>query len=189
MQRPPGNLPGFLPAGLGVMVTARVPGGLCGQRMMKPSGVCGSSGGPVFNHEHCLPLFQHWQIPLSRRFRSIKLWFVIRSFGVKNLQAHVRHVCSGQMWAEPGLSLWPSGEEGWFLLCRPALGACDVWLRCLGLFLNSGELIIQGGHLFVSQTITEQNVTPRAVWCLCCPFECLTIPSATMSTGGGVGMA
>ncbi|XP_004639064.1 histidine decarboxylase [Octodon degus] len=35
--------------------------------------------------------FMHWQIPLSRRFRSIKLWFVIRSFGVKNLQAHVRH--------------------------------------------------------------------------------------------------
>uniref|UniRef100_A0A8C3XLR9 Histidine decarboxylase n=1 Tax=Chelydra serpentina TaxID=8475 RepID=A0A8C3XLR9_CHESE len=24
---------------------------------------------------------QHWQIPLSRRFRSLKLWFVIRSFG------------------------------------------------------------------------------------------------------------
>ncbi|KAM9645824.1 histidine decarboxylase [Trichechus inunguis] len=35
--------------------------------------------------------FMHWQIPLSRRFRSIKLWFVIRSFGVKSLQAHVRH--------------------------------------------------------------------------------------------------
>ncbi|XP_055991381.1 histidine decarboxylase [Sorex fumeus] len=35
--------------------------------------------------------FMHWQIPLSRRFRSIKLWFVIRSFGVKNLQAHIRH--------------------------------------------------------------------------------------------------
>uniref|UniRef100_UPI00026E0F6F Histidine decarboxylase n=1 Tax=Homo sapiens TaxID=9606 RepID=UPI00026E0F6F len=35
--------------------------------------------------------FMHWQIPLSRRFRSVKLWFVIRSFGVKNLQAHVRH--------------------------------------------------------------------------------------------------
>ncbi|XP_009468540.1 PREDICTED: histidine decarboxylase-like [Nipponia nippon] len=34
---------------------------------------------------------KHWQIPLSRRFRSLKLWFVIRSFGVKKLQAHVRH--------------------------------------------------------------------------------------------------
>ncbi|NXA64829.1 DCHS decarboxylase, partial [Mohoua ochrocephala] len=35
--------------------------------------------------------FMHWQIPLSRRFRSLKLWFVLRSFGVKKLQAHVRH--------------------------------------------------------------------------------------------------
>ncbi|KAL4613306.1 histidine decarboxylase [Arapaima gigas] len=35
--------------------------------------------------------YMHWQIPLSRRFRSLKLWFVMRSFGVKNLQAHIRH--------------------------------------------------------------------------------------------------
>ncbi|CAB1338936.1 unnamed protein product [Coregonus sp. 'balchen'] len=33
----------------------------------------------------------HWQIPLSRRFRSLKLWFVMRSFGLKNLQGHIRH--------------------------------------------------------------------------------------------------
>ncbi|XP_056268781.1 histidine decarboxylase [Pseudoliparis swirei] len=35
--------------------------------------------------------FMHWQIPLSRRFRSLKLWFVMRSFGLKKLQAHIRH--------------------------------------------------------------------------------------------------
>ncbi|XP_077450825.1 histidine decarboxylase [Stigmatopora argus] len=35
--------------------------------------------------------FMHWQIPLSRRFRSLKLWFVMRSFGLKNLQGHIRH--------------------------------------------------------------------------------------------------
>uniref|UniRef100_A0A8D3ATF4 Histidine decarboxylase n=1 Tax=Scophthalmus maximus TaxID=52904 RepID=A0A8D3ATF4_SCOMX len=33
----------------------------------------------------------HWQIPLSRRFRSLKLWFVMRTFGLKNLQAHITH--------------------------------------------------------------------------------------------------
>uniref|UniRef100_A0AAQ6IQW8 Histidine decarboxylase n=1 Tax=Anabas testudineus TaxID=64144 RepID=A0AAQ6IQW8_ANATE len=36
--------------------------------------------------------FMHWQIPLSRRFRSLKLWFAMRSFGLKNLQAHIRNV-------------------------------------------------------------------------------------------------
>ncbi|AWP01346.1 putative histidine decarboxylase [Scophthalmus maximus] len=35
--------------------------------------------------------FMHWQIPLSRRFRSLKLWFVMRTFGLKNLQAHITH--------------------------------------------------------------------------------------------------
>ncbi|XP_013401543.1 histidine decarboxylase-like [Lingula anatina] len=34
--------------------------------------------------------YMHWQIALSRRFRALKLWFVIRSFGVKGLQQHVR---------------------------------------------------------------------------------------------------
>uniref|UniRef100_A0AAZ3SIS7 Histidine decarboxylase n=1 Tax=Oncorhynchus tshawytscha TaxID=74940 RepID=A0AAZ3SIS7_ONCTS len=38
--------------------------------------------------------FMHWQIPLSRRFRSLKLWFVMRCFGLKNLQGHIRHVCN-----------------------------------------------------------------------------------------------
>ncbi|OQV26042.1 Histidine decarboxylase [Hypsibius exemplaris] len=35
--------------------------------------------------------YMHWQIPLSRRFRALKLWFVLRSFGVKGLQNHIRH--------------------------------------------------------------------------------------------------
>ncbi|KAH9509696.1 hypothetical protein Btru_044269 [Bulinus truncatus] len=34
--------------------------------------------------------YMHWQIALSRRFRSLKLWFVLRCFGVEGLQAHIR---------------------------------------------------------------------------------------------------
>ena len=34
--------------------------------------------------------YRDWQIPLGRRFRALKLWFVIRHYGVKGLQAHVR---------------------------------------------------------------------------------------------------
>ena len=37
--------------------------------------------------------FQHWGIPLSRRFRSLKLWFVIRSYGITGLQAYIREHC------------------------------------------------------------------------------------------------
>jgi len=31
-----------------------------------------------------------WQIPLSRRFRALKVWFVLRSYGIKGLQRHIR---------------------------------------------------------------------------------------------------
>jgi aromatic-L-amino-acid decarboxylase len=34
--------------------------------------------------------YRDWQIPLGRRFRSLKIWFVLRTYGVKGLQAHVR---------------------------------------------------------------------------------------------------
>lgn len=34
--------------------------------------------------------FRDWGVPLGRRFRSLKLWFVIRSFGVNGLQEKIR---------------------------------------------------------------------------------------------------
>lgn len=35
--------------------------------------------------------YMHWQIPLSRRFRALKFWFVLRSFGIQGLQRHIRN--------------------------------------------------------------------------------------------------
>ncbi|MGH9487661.1 MAG: pyridoxal-dependent decarboxylase [Terriglobales bacterium] len=35
--------------------------------------------------------YRDWQIPLGRRFRALKLWFVIRHYGLEGLQAAVRH--------------------------------------------------------------------------------------------------
>jgi aromatic-L-amino-acid/L-tryptophan decarboxylase len=34
--------------------------------------------------------YRDWQIPLGRRFRALKLWFVIRHYGVEGLRGHVR---------------------------------------------------------------------------------------------------
>ncbi|XP_077985070.1 aromatic-L-amino-acid decarboxylase-like [Glandiceps talaboti] len=34
--------------------------------------------------------FRHWQISLGRRFRSLKVWFVVRLFGVKQLQDTIK---------------------------------------------------------------------------------------------------
>ncbi len=37
--------------------------------------------------------YRDWGIQLGRRFRALKLWFVIRSYGVEGLQAFVREHC------------------------------------------------------------------------------------------------
>ncbi|XP_013088909.1 aromatic-L-amino-acid decarboxylase-like isoform X2 [Biomphalaria glabrata] len=42
------------------------------------------------NQGHAMPDYRHWQIPLGRRFRSLKLWFVLRSYGVSGLQKQIR---------------------------------------------------------------------------------------------------
>jgi len=34
--------------------------------------------------------YRDWQIPLGRRFRALKLWFVIRHYGVEGLRAYIR---------------------------------------------------------------------------------------------------
>jgi len=45
--------------------------------------------------------YRDWHIQLGRRFRSLKLWFVIRHYGVEGLQHHVReHVRLAQQFAD-----------------------------------------------------------------------------------------
>jgi len=45
--------------------------------------------------------YRDWQIPLGRRFRALKLWFVLRTYGVEGIQRVVReHVGLTQMFAE-----------------------------------------------------------------------------------------
>jgi aromatic-L-amino-acid decarboxylase len=41
-------------------------------------------------HQGEIPDYRHWHIPLGRRFRSLKLWFVMRLYGVEGLQQHIR---------------------------------------------------------------------------------------------------
>ncbi|MCS5614932.1 MAG: pyridoxal-dependent decarboxylase, partial [Candidatus Marinimicrobia bacterium] len=45
--------------------------------------------------------YRDWQIPLGRRFRSLKLWSVIRYYGIKGMQAHIRqHIESAKALTE-----------------------------------------------------------------------------------------
>lgn len=53
-----------------------------------------SNAGAVFD-------YRDWHIPLGRRFRALKLWFVIRHYGVEGLQHHIRqHVDMAQQFKQ-----------------------------------------------------------------------------------------
>ena len=59
--------------------------------------------------------YRDWQIPLGRRFRALKLWFVLRHYGVEGLQHHIRqHVALAQQFAR-----WVRADER-FELAAPA---------------------------------------------------------------------
>lgn len=45
--------------------------------------------------------YRDWQVPLGRRFRALKLWFVLRHYGAEGLQFHIRrHVELAERFAE-----------------------------------------------------------------------------------------
>lgn len=65
--------------------------------------------------------FRDWGIQLGRRFRALKLWFVIRSYGITGLQALVRrhvalaHELAGWIEASPAFELMAPAPLG--LVC------------------------------------------------------------------------
>jgi aromatic-L-amino-acid/L-tryptophan decarboxylase len=61
--------------------------------------------------------YRDWHVQLGRRFRSLKLWFVIRHYGVEGLQFHVRnHVELAQKFAG-----WVEESREFELVLNPPL--------------------------------------------------------------------
>ena len=59
--------------------------------------------------------YRDWHIQLGRRFRSLKLWFVIRHYGVEGLQFHVRrHISLAREFAQ-----WVRESEDFELAVEP----------------------------------------------------------------------
>ncbi len=70
--------------------------------------------------------YSEWTIPLGRRFRALKLWFLIRSYGLEGLQARIRnHV----VWAEE-LADKIAAMEGFEITTDPILSLFSF--RCPG---------------------------------------------------------
>jgi len=56
--------------------------------------------------------YRDWGIPLGRRFRALKLWFLIREQGVRGLQARLRRDLDNARWLESQVAAAP----GWRVL-------------------------------------------------------------------------
>uniref|UniRef100_A0A3B5KQW8 Histidine decarboxylase n=1 Tax=Xiphophorus couchianus TaxID=32473 RepID=A0A3B5KQW8_9TELE len=110
--------------------------------------------------------FMHWQIPLSRRFRSLKLWFVMRSFGLKNLQAHVRHgiemakLLESHIRSDPNFEVPAERHLGLVVFClkvckhdtkqeRCAKRKCIFCMRQHARWLITGEMHERPNHTLV----------------------------------------
>ena len=52
--------------------------------------------------------YRDWGIPLGRRFRSLKLWFLIREQGVHGLQARLRRDLENAQWLKAQVELTPN---------------------------------------------------------------------------------
>ncbi|MCB0206558.1 MAG: aspartate aminotransferase family protein, partial [Anaerolineae bacterium] len=102
--------------------------------------------------------YRDWHVQLGRRFRSLKLWFVIRHYGVEGLQYHVRrHVELAQQfagWVETDPDFELAAPAPLNLVCfRHKAG--DDFNRALMDRLN------QSGELYLSHTVLSGQYTLR----------------------------
>ncbi|HEX3321265.1 MAG TPA: pyridoxal-dependent decarboxylase [Terriglobales bacterium] len=118
--------------------------------------------------------YRDWQIPLGRRFRSLKLWFVIRHYGVEGLQHHVReHVRLAQdfkKWVEADARFEVVAPAPLNLVCFRVKGDDEANQQLMDRLNRSGDLYLTHTkldgrltlRLCVAQTNTEERHVRRA---------------------------
>ena len=102
--------------------------------------------------------YRDWHIQLGRRFRSLKLWFVIRHYGVEGLQYHVRqHVQLAQQFAE-----WVRNDDR-FELAAPAPLNLVCFRHKSGDPANQAimDRLNRSGDLFLTHTKLNGKMTLR----------------------------
>jgi aromatic-L-amino-acid decarboxylase len=102
--------------------------------------------------------YRDWQIQLGRRFRSLKLWFVIRHYGIEGLQHHIRrHVQLAQTFAG-----WVR-NSGDFELAAPAPLNLVCFRHKAGDAANQTimERLNRSGDLFLTHTKLDAKLTLR----------------------------
>jgi aromatic-L-amino-acid decarboxylase len=118
--------------------------------------------------------YRDWQIPLGRRFRALKLWFVIRHYGVEGLQHHIRqHIEIAQKfagWVRDDKRFEIAAPAPLNLVCFRHRGGDEANQALLDRLNRSGDLYLIHTRLHdrltlrlcVGQTYTELRHVERA---------------------------
>jgi aromatic-L-amino-acid decarboxylase len=102
--------------------------------------------------------YRDWHVPLGRRFRSLKLWFVIRHYGVEGLRFHVRrHVELAQEFAR-----WIEESDKFELAVSPPLNlVCFRHVGGDGVNQRLLERLNRSGKLYLTHTVLRERYTLR----------------------------
>jgi len=101
--------------------------------------------------------FSEWSVPLGRRFRALKLWFVIRAYGVEGLQAMLRnHIAwtaelAGEIDAHPDFELVTRPVLSLFSFRYAPAGAGDLD----GLNARLLATINDDGRIYLTPTVHD----------------------------------
>jgi aromatic-L-amino-acid/L-tryptophan decarboxylase len=118
--------------------------------------------------------YRDWQVPLGRRFRALKLWFVIRHYGVEGLQYHIRrHVELAQRfagWVRSDARFELAAPAPLNLVCFRHKGGDKVNQALMDRLNRSGDLYLTHTRLndrltlrfCVGQTNTRERHVERA---------------------------
>ena len=118
--------------------------------------------------------YRDWHIPLGRRFRSLKLWFVIRHYGLEGLQHHIRmHVELAQKfssWIEEDPDFELSAPVPLNLVCFRHKEGDEFNRQLLDSLITSGEIYLTHTSLndrytiriCIGQTQTEERHVENA---------------------------
>jgi aromatic-L-amino-acid decarboxylase len=115
--------------------------------------------------------YRDWQIPLGRRFRALKLWFVIRHYGVEGLRAfvgeHLRLAKLFASWVDAADEFELAAPVPVNLVCFRHLGGDEVNQRLLDDLNASGEIYMThtrlDGKLTLRMAIGQTHTAERHV--------------------------
>lgn len=118
--------------------------------------------------------YSEWSIPLGRRFRALKLWFVLRAYGLERLRAMIRNHIA---WSR-GLCERLRKEPGFEIVTEPSFSLFSFRRRDATdeATLALVEAINADGRIYLTQTRVDGR---SAIRFQCGAFDCTEADVAT----------